>query len=183
MEEKETLTSTIIQCPYCGAPADGPLCEYCGAQVAPDLDFEQQKQALESYHHVLATGDESRRVKLLEHGFLPDDKRILIEAGLRCLSLIGDNGERKVRLATVGRLKAVTSQLRVMPTDVDVFGALAVGCGAQKTRKKRKFQFAVWAWYCSSGNPDTRVHYFRISSCNFLSTQALDVDASRSGDF
>jgi hypothetical protein len=139
------LNSTIIQYPYCGAPADGPLCEYCGVQVALALDFEQQKQALESYHHVLATGDESRRVKLLEHGFFP-----------------GDNRERKVRLATAGRLKAVTSKLRVMPTDVD---------------------FAVWAWHCSSGNPDTGVHYFRISSCNFLSTQALDVDASRSGDF
>jgi hypothetical protein len=88
----------------------------------------------------LATEDESRRINLLKNGFLPDDKRVLIEAGLRCMPLISPEGDRKVTVAAAGRLKAITSKLRLMPTDADVYHALAEFDAKLKEHERRETQ-------------------------------------------
>ncbi len=119
------MSSTTKNCPHCNAPVEGPICEYCGTQVEPDLDFEQQKQALNSYHQMLGTAETPRRVTLLRSGFLPDDKRMLVEAGLRCVPMLGGGENVTVRGAASGRLSAIVLKLKLRPPDADVQRALA----------------------------------------------------------
>ena len=73
---------------HCGAMVEGLVCSYCGAVSGELKDREKQRLALEEYHPLLATGDKSARVKILNAGFLPDYGKLLIDAGLTCVSLI-----------------------------------------------------------------------------------------------
>jgi hypothetical protein len=93
--------------------------------VAPDLDYEHQKEALESFHRLLASAQEARRVNLLNNGFIPADKRVMIDAGLRCMPLIDESSNRRMSVAAAARLRALGTRLKLQAGDeLDTLRAL-----------------------------------------------------------
>jgi len=111
------MSDLPITCPQCGAPLKRSLCEYCGTLGLPHPNLEEQKQALEVFHGLLAARDEKGQLALLKNGFLPDDREVLIEAGLRCLPLIGHDSTGDLEEAAVARLRAVIAKLNLLPGD------------------------------------------------------------------
>ncbi len=104
-------------CPQCGAPLKRALCEYCGTLGLPHPSLDEQKQALEVFHGLLAARDEKGQLALLKNGFLPDDRDVLIEAGLRCVPLIGHDSTGDIEEAAIARLRAVIAKLNLLPGD------------------------------------------------------------------
>jgi len=111
------MSELPITCPQCGAPLKRALCEYCGTLGLPHPNLEEQKQALEVFHGLLAARDEKGQLALLKNGFLPDDREVLIEAGLRCLPLIGHDSTGDLEEAAIARLRAVIAKLSLFPAD------------------------------------------------------------------
>lgn len=104
-------------CPRCGAPGDGFICAYCGAELHAPGDDRAEMSALDQYHrHIEAAGQNQEQCsRLIIGGFVPSGQKALIEAGLRCIARIdiaqpfsGCN-EQWVR-----RLEAISPRLRVM---------------------------------------------------------------------
>ena len=104
-----------INCPQCGAPLKRALCEYCGTLGLPHPNVDEQKQALEVFHGLLAGKDEQGQIALLKNGFLPDDREVLIEAGLRCVPLIGHDSTGDLEEAAIARLRAIIAKLNLVP--------------------------------------------------------------------
>lgn len=111
------MSELPITCPQCGAPLKQALCEYCGTLGLPHPNLEEQKQALEVFHGLLAARDEKGQLALLKNGFLPDDREVLIEAGLRCLPLIGHDSTGDLEEAAIARLRAVIAKLSLLAGD------------------------------------------------------------------
>lgn len=104
-------------CPQCGAPLKRALCEYCGTLGLSRPNMDEQKQALEIFHSLLADKDEKGQLALLKNGFLPDDRDVLIESGLRCVPLIGHDSTGDIEEAAIARLRAIVAKLNLMPGD------------------------------------------------------------------
>ncbi len=104
-------------CPQCGAPLKRALCEYCGTLGLPRPNIDEQKQALEVFHSLLAARDEKGQLALLKNGFLPDDRGVLVESGLRCVPLIGHDSTGDIEEAAIARLRAIVAKLNLMPGD------------------------------------------------------------------
>lgn len=100
-------------CVGCGATDSGLfVCHHCGVAFEPLIDVESQRQALEELHGQLAF--ESAPPNLLKNAFLPDDPRILIDAGLRLLPVIENAaGQRDA----AGRMRAIIIKLRLLGDD------------------------------------------------------------------
>lgn len=73
--------------------------------------MDEQKQALEVLHGLPASKDEKGQLALLKNGFLPDDRDVLIEAGLRCVPLIGHDSSGEVEEAAIAHLQAIVARL------------------------------------------------------------------------
>lgn len=112
------MSALPATCPQCGAPLKRTLCEYCGTLGLPHPNVEEQKQALEVFHGLLAAKNEKEQLALLKNGFLPDDREVLIESGLRCVPLIGhDSAGGDIEEAAIARLRAVVAKLNLVPGD------------------------------------------------------------------
>jgi hypothetical protein len=135
-------TPPTTNCPQCGAPLKRVLCEYCGTLGLAHPLIDEQRQALEVFHGLLATKDQKTQINLLKNGFLPDDRDVLIEAGLRCVALLGNDETGDLEEAVVGRLRAVSAKLHLRPTDETTQKALASFDGELK-RFKRNDRNAV----------------------------------------
>jgi hypothetical protein len=78
-------------CVGCGATSAGVfVCHHCGVPVRRLADAESERQALDELHGQLASADAPSAL-LLKNAFLPDDPRVLIDAGLRLLPVL-ENG-------------------------------------------------------------------------------------------
>lgn len=107
-------------CVGCGATDNGLfVCHHCGVAFEPLIDVESQRQALEELHGQLAS--ESAPPNLLKNAFLPDDPRILIDAGLRLLPVI-ENAAGQSDAA--GRMRAIIIKLRLLGDDPTVARAV-----------------------------------------------------------
>jgi hypothetical protein len=103
---------TLTECPRCGAGSSGPHCEYCGAPLG-SADPAAERAALDELHLRLAGKPPVEQATILERAFLPGHPQVLIEAGLRCVALLGEGTTGRAEQALVGRLEAVTAKLRI----------------------------------------------------------------------
>jgi hypothetical protein len=111
------------KCGSCGAPVGGLICEHCGNLAARLDNAVEENQALDEYHKLLGKlKPEEQRNWLLESGFLPDNREILIEAGIYCVPLL-----KKISLydAAAARLEAIILKLKLMPESVQTRRAVA----------------------------------------------------------
>jgi uncharacterized Zn finger protein (UPF0148 family) len=116
---------TKNNCPHCGAVFTGLICDYCGALAGMTSTPEEQRKALEELHNLIARSPRERQVALLKNGYLPDDTAALIDAGLKCVSLMDDDEVRADRTdAAARRLDAVVIKLRLRPPDSEISHAL-----------------------------------------------------------
>ncbi|MFO7564998.1 MAG: hypothetical protein R6X02_20300 [Enhygromyxa sp.] len=100
-------------CVGCGATSKGVfVCHHCGVPVRRLGDPESERQALDELHGQLAS--DSPPGKLLDNAFLPDDPRVLIDAGLRLLPVL-ENGAGQSGVA--GRMRAIIIKLRLLGDD------------------------------------------------------------------
>lgn len=108
------------QCVGCGATSNGVfVCHHCGVPVRSLVDVESQRRALDELHGQLSSPNPPPR--LLDNAFLPDDPRVLIDAGLRLLPVL-ENGAGQS--ATAGRLRAVIIKLRLLGDDPTITKAV-----------------------------------------------------------
>jgi hypothetical protein len=97
-------------CLGCGATSAGVyVCHFCGVPVHPLTDADSQRKALDELHGRLSAKDPPP--DLLKNAFLPDDPRVLIEAGLRLLPVLED---AVAQSAAAGRMRAVIIKLRLL---------------------------------------------------------------------
>jgi hypothetical protein len=103
-------------CEACGAPAGGGLiCEHCGKPASHLAGRAEENRALDEYHNLLQQRDpRDQRNWLLNSGFLPDNKEVLIEAGIQCLPLLQN---MSIYEAAAWRLTAVITKLELMHGD------------------------------------------------------------------
>src|SRR5689334_7827243 len=97
-------------CHACGAPTKGTyVCAFCGAMIHPSTAADEQRRALDEYQNAVTKADENGKRALFRTGFLPEDKSLLIEAGVRLVpflqfGLLGDDA--------AGRLEAIALKLK-----------------------------------------------------------------------
>ncbi len=105
-----------LNCPNCGGSFSGLICDYCGALTGTTLTVAEQRQALEELHFLIAKSPRGRQVALIKNGYLPDDTAPLIDAGLKCMSLLDEdeiNSDRSDSAAR--RLEAIWPSLTSGP--------------------------------------------------------------------
>jgi|GEM_PF-770796 len=123
-DNKETgMTSN--KCPHCGASYTGLICDFCGTLVGMTDTVERQRQALDELHQLIVNSPWEKQILLIKNGYLPYDANLLIDAGLKCISLINDAEVRSGRSdAAQGRLEAVITKLQLRPGDQEISKAL-----------------------------------------------------------
>jgi hypothetical protein len=107
--------SAEATCRACGAETSGYVCLFCGAPLAVATDATSERQALEELHQAIvhATEDE-QRARILANGAIPDDDRVLVDAGLRTAALL--DPERYVDQmpgAAIARIESIRAKLRM----------------------------------------------------------------------
>lgn len=108
-------------CVGCGATSAGVfVCHHCGVLVRALGDAESERQALDELHGQLAS--DSPPARLLNNAFLPNDPRVLIDAGLRLLPVL-ENGAGQSGAA--GRMRAIIIKLRLLGDDPSLTRAAA----------------------------------------------------------
>jgi hypothetical protein len=88
------------------------VCHHCGVPVRPLVDAESQRQALDELHGRLSSSSPPRR--LLVNAFLPDDPRVLIDAGLRLMPVLESGAGQS---GAAGRMRAIIVKLRLLGDD------------------------------------------------------------------
>lgn len=103
-------------CSRCGAPVTGLVCEYCGVLTTVLANPADEKKAVDEFHEILLTKDDTTRENMLKNGFLPTSIEGLLEAGVRCIPLVDANepGDGVV-ISAAGRLQAIVTKIRLMP--------------------------------------------------------------------
>lgn len=107
------MSQAETTCSSCGAPVGGLICAHCGQLTAQLNNAADENHALDEYHKLLQSQTpEQQRNRLLESGFLPDNREVLIEAGIYCVPLL-----KKISLydAAAARLEAIILKLKLMP--------------------------------------------------------------------
>jgi len=130
------------QCVGCGAPSNGVfVCHHCGVPVRPLSDAASQRQALDELHGQL--GSKDRSPSLLVNAFLPDDPRVLIDAGLRLLPVLEESAGQS---GAAGRMRAIIIKLRLLGNDPTSTRAAAEFEAALEAyrRSDRMTGYAVW---------------------------------------
>jgi hypothetical protein len=101
-------------CPSCGAPAKGRLCEYCGRLLVVVTKVEEEFELVNLFHDLVMARDKRGQQLMLRNGFLPQSDTALVEAGLRCLPLIdADQINPEPTRSAYLRLKGIVAKLRV----------------------------------------------------------------------
>ena len=114
-------------CPHCGAAFTGLICDFCGALAGMTSTVAEQRKALEELHQLIVKCPRERQVMLIKNGYLPDESGPLIDAGLKCISLMDDDEVKPDRSdAAARRLEAVIVKLRLRPPDQEVSRALVL---------------------------------------------------------
>lgn len=135
-------------CAGCGARGEGWICRHCGRRLRPAADAESERAALDALHQALATKDDDAQARLLQHAFLPDDPRTLVEAGARCLPILTTEGVALARDAAASRLDAIVAKLRVLGEPEEATRAAALY--AEQVAAYRKEQDRYGFWGCLS---------------------------------
>lgn len=113
-------------CVTCGARISGLVCEFCGSLSVTDADIATAKRALDELHALVHRADKKKQSNLLKTGFIPRDKTLLIDAGVRCLPLLDESDTTSdVSLAALGRLEAIMTKLRLLPPGEEIQRAFA----------------------------------------------------------
>jgi hypothetical protein len=107
------------QCVGCGATIRGVfVCHHCGVPIRSLTDADSQRRALDELHGQLSLP--TPPPQLLVNAFIPDDPRVLIDAGLRLLPVLekgaGESG-------AAGRMRAIIIKLRLLGDDPAVVKA------------------------------------------------------------
>jgi hypothetical protein len=102
-------------CRACGADATGFVCLYCGAPLLPATSAAEERQALEELHQAMVHAKEdSQRARILANGSLPDDDRVLTDAGLRAAALLDpERYADDTPSAAIARIEAIRAKLRM----------------------------------------------------------------------
>jgi hypothetical protein len=109
------MNSLKGSCDSCGAPGKGLICEHCGKPTQHFVDAAHENRALDEYHNLLQRlKPEDQRNWLLSSGFMPDNKEVLIEAGIHCLPLLQNIS---ISDAAASRLEAIITKLRLLHGD------------------------------------------------------------------
>ena len=108
------MNESKAKCESCGAPAGGLICEHCGQPAARLMGAADENRALDEYHRLLQNLKPPEQRNWLSSGFLPDNKEVLIEAGIYCLPFLKTMA---VYEAAASRLEAVIVKLGLMPGD------------------------------------------------------------------
>ena len=118
---------TKPNCPHCGAAFTGLICDYCGALAGMTSTVAEQRQALEELHQLIVKCPRERQVLLIKNGYLPDETAPLIDAGLKCISLMDDDEVKADRSdAAARRLESVIAKLKLRPPDGEISRALVL---------------------------------------------------------
>ncbi|MBI5804564.1 hypothetical protein HZA73_00810 [candidate division TA06 bacterium] len=116
---------TKPNCPHCGAAFTGLICDYCGALAGTTSTVEEQRRAIEELHKLIANSPREKQVLLIKNGYLPDDTAALIDAGLKCISLMDEDEIKQDRTdAAARRLESVIVKLELRPGDAETTRAL-----------------------------------------------------------
>jgi len=133
------------KCSHCGAALDGLVCKYCGAASALMDNMDKEKRALEEYHGLFVSHDNKMLVKLLKNGFMPDHGKLLIDAGLRCVSMLDDSGiDYKVSDAAALRLDAIVMKLKLKVPDRETEKAIEMFSEKVKEHKASGDRDAIY---------------------------------------
>ena len=104
------------KCTQCGGAVEGMICGFCGSLTADAEDVASQRAALEEFHRVLQDQPRERQIKMLRSGYLPQYGDLLIDAGVRCMSLIVDEDiSAEPTLSARERLGAIVTRLKLEP--------------------------------------------------------------------
>lgn len=102
-------------CDSCGAPFSGFICEHCGKLAANLESATDENRALDEFHRQLQKLKPKEQSQwLLESGFLPDNKDVLIEAGIYCVPFLKNSA---LYDAASSRLGAIILKLRLLADD------------------------------------------------------------------
>jgi hypothetical protein len=101
-------------CDSCGAPAKGLICEHCGKPTAHLANAADENRALDEFHELLQKLKPAEQRKWLSSGFIPDNREVLIEAGIYCLPFLKTISAYD---AAASRLEAIILKLKLMHGD------------------------------------------------------------------
>jgi hypothetical protein len=101
-------------CGSCGAPVKGLICEHCGKPTAHLANAADENRALDEFHELLQKLKPGEQSDWLSSGFIPDNRDVLIEAGIYCLPFLKTMA---VYNAAASRLEAIILKLKLMHTD------------------------------------------------------------------
>lgn len=113
-------------CPRCGAHGEGQVCAYCKAPMLAPGDERAELAELERLHAAIkeAQGRKEPAGELIAGGFMPTGKKVLIEAGLRCLPTLADAVYEADEDQWLARLEMIRTRLNLL-TDEDARRACA----------------------------------------------------------
>jgi hypothetical protein len=149
------MTPTI-SCPSCGAKASGLICDHCGRLTTFVDSVADENRALDEFHNLihklareLSEEKEGREhedemfekaakaAQILRTGFIPDNKEVLLEAGVYCLQLM--RGYFDIEDAALSRLESIVTKLKLMPQDQQVKLAVAeFECKIKELKEEKK---------------------------------------------
>lgn len=101
-------------CDSCGAPCKGLICEHCGKPTSHLASAADENRALDEYHKLIQKLKPEQQRDWLASGFIPDNREILIEAGIYCLPFLKN---MSLGAAASSRLEAVTLKLKLLRGD------------------------------------------------------------------
>jgi hypothetical protein len=102
-------------CDSCGAPYSGFICEHCGKLAAHLESAADENRALDEFHRQLQKLKPHEQSQwLLESGFLPDNREVLIEAGIYCVPFLKNSA---IYDAAASRLEAIILKLKLTADD------------------------------------------------------------------
>ena len=123
------------KCDSCGAHVKGLICEHCGKPTAHLASAADENRALDEFHKLLQKLKPEEQRNWLTSGFIPDNKEVLIEAGINCLPFLKT---MSVNEAAAARLEAIILKLKLMHGDEQAREAIEdfkAGIAAYKSAK------------------------------------------------
>ncbi len=133
-------------CDSCGAPYSGFICEHCGKLATHLESAADENRALDEFHKQLQKLKPKEQSQwLLESGFLPDNKEVLIEAGIYCVPFLKNSA---IYDAAASRLEAISLKLKLTADDPKAVRAVESFQAHIKQYKKEKRTEAALGMGC-----------------------------------
>ena len=111
-------------CKNCGAPAEGRVCAFCGSALIVLDSKEEEKNALNEYTEALVKADKDTQIKMLRGGFLPTDPEVLIDAGMRLITMIeAESISPEPGVSAENRLLTIKTKLELVEQTTQVVAA------------------------------------------------------------